>query len=68
MAKDKDRVTYLESLVPKEIEKKYTESFGKYAQYNGNGVYSWRGIVATDTRELFLMGVCRQEKIEFEEI
>ena len=68
MAKNKDRVTYLGSLVTKELEKKHFDNFSKYAQYHGNGVYSWRGIVATDTRELFLMGICRIENIEFEEI
>lgn len=67
------RVEYLESRLGKtkaereKIETKYREKFDKYAQYMGNGVYSWRGILSTDTRELFLMGVLRQEGITYKE-
>lgn len=33
----------------------------------GNGVYSWMGTVASDTRELFLVGVLRSKGIKFKE-
>jgi hypothetical protein len=29
----------------------------------GHGVYQWMGMVATDTRELFLMGCLRKKGI-----
>ena len=65
-----ERVKYLESLIPEgtDINQKYFPSFSKYAQYMGNGVYSYRGIVSTDTRELFLMYCLREMKINYEEI
>lgn len=66
-----ERIEYLESLIPKdredEIEKKYRSRFTKGAQYMGNGVYSWMGIVSTNVRELYLMGVLRSENIKFKE-
>ena len=33
----------------------------------GNGVYSWKGSIASDTRVLFLIGVLRSKKNEFKE-
>jgi hypothetical protein len=64
-----ERIKYLESLIPKEtnIEEKYYNNFSKYAQYMGNGVYSYRGIASTDTRELFLMTSLRQLGVNYEE-
>jgi hypothetical protein len=66
----KDRIKYLESLIPEgvDINKKYYTTFAKYAQYMGNGVYSYRGIASTDTRELFLMTSLKQLGITYEEI
>ena len=29
----------------------------------GNGVYSWKGSIASDTRVLFLIGVLRSKKM-----
>lgn len=67
---DKERIKYLEGLVPEDvdIDDKYWDNFDKYATYMGNGVYQWKGILATCTRELFLMGALRSEKVEFEEV
>ena len=63
------RTKYLESLLPKDLNTdKYYENFTKYACYMGNGVYSWRGLQSTNTRDLFLMGVLKQEKISYKEI
>ena len=64
-----NRTEYLESKLPKglDVEKKYGDTFNKYARYMGNGVYSWGGDVATDTRELFLIGILRRENIKFKE-
>jgi len=68
-----DRIKYLESRLGKtkaereKLEKKYQSNFEKYARYMGNGVYTWKGIYTNDTRELFLMGVLRQEGITFKE-
>lgn len=69
MARSAERIKYLEKKIPKglDIEKKYGENFNKYARYMGNGVYSWKGLVATDTRELFLIGILRSEGIKFKE-
>ncbi len=69
-----DRRKYLETRLganrkERELkEAKYVDSFNKHAQYMGNGVYTWRGILSDDTRELFLMGVLRQENISFIEV
>jgi hypothetical protein len=65
-----NRIEYLESLLPKDndVEKKHWRSFEKYSQYLGNGVYEWRGINATDTRELFLMGCLHIEKIKYKTV
>lgn len=76
---NKNRIEYLESLMPKTcidkktnktmtVDEKYSDSFSKYAVYLGNGVYSWRGIVSTDTQELYMLVVLRCEGIDFEEI
>jgi hypothetical protein len=67
---DNTRVEYLESLLPmaeKELEIKYFEGFEKYATYTGNGTYQWQGIRATDTRELWLMGILHKEKIDYKQ-
>jgi len=63
------RIKYLESKLPKDLDPndKYGKNFDKYARYMGNGVYSWKGLMATDTRELFLLGVLRSEGVEFKE-
>jgi len=65
-----DREKYLESKLPKnvDIEAKYRKNFERYATYLGNGIYQWKGITATDTALLFLMGVLRSENINFKEI
>lgn len=65
-----NRIEYLQSKLPKDldIDAKYGKNFDKYARYLGNGVYDWRGIKATDTQELFLIGVLKQENIKFKEI
>jgi hypothetical protein len=65
-----ERIKYLESLVPKDldIEAKYYDKFSKYSRYLGNGVYTMDGHVSTDTRELFLMVCLFREKIKFEQI
>ena len=62
-----NRINYLEKKLPKgiDVNDKYGKNFDKYARYMGNGVYSWKGLMATDTRELFLIGVLRSEGIEF---
>lgn len=59
------RIEWLESLIPKgvDINKKYFNRFAKYACYMGNGVYQYRGIYSTDTRELFLITSLLQEGI-----
>lgn len=66
-----DRIEYLESMIPKDkvddIEKKYRPNFEKHAQYMGNGVYGWKGLLASNPRELYLLGVLRSENIKFEE-
>lgn len=70
MNTDLDRVKYLESLLPLSedvLSERYWSNFEKYASYLGNGVYSWTGILANDTRELWLMGVLWKEGIEFEQ-
>lgn len=62
-----NRIQYLESKLPKELDydKKYGENFNKYSRYMGNGVYTWKGVLATDTRELFLLGVLKSEGVDF---
>ena len=66
------RIKYLEGKladIPKEvdIEAKYRKNFEKYAGYQGNGVYTWKGLVAADVRELFLLGVLVGENIKFKD-
>ena len=66
-----ERIKYLESLLPESeevLQEKYFHKFEKYATYTGNGTYQWMGIRATDTRELWLMGVLHRERIEFEQV
>lgn len=65
---DNRRIEYLENLLPMSEDKlddKYRAGFEKYATYTGNGTYQWQGIRATDTRELWLMGVLHKERVEF---
>jgi hypothetical protein len=64
------RIEYLESLVPKgvDINERFFRNFSKYAQYMGNGVYSYRGILSNDTRELFLMTSLLQLKIPYKQV
>jgi hypothetical protein len=63
------RENYLLSKIPKGLDynSKYEANFEKYARYMGNGVYSWKGIHATDTRILFLTGVLMSEKVVFKQ-
>ena len=64
-----NRINYLEKKLPKgiDVNDKYGKNFDKYARYMGNGVYSWKGLMTADTRELFLIGVLRSEGITFKE-
>ena len=64
------RTEYLESLVPTgvDINERFFRNFSKYAQYMGNGIYSYRGILSTDTRELFLMTSLLQLEIPYKQI
>lgn len=68
--KNKDRIDYLESLIPEglDVNEKYGKNFDKYARYMGNGIYSYHGLFATDTRELFLMTSLFREGIKFKEV
>lgn len=61
-----ERIKYLESLVPEgvDIDEKYFNRFAKYACYMSNGVYQYRGVYSTDTRELFLITSLLQEGID----
>ena len=63
------RIEWLESLIPKgvDIDKKYFDKFTKYTRYMGNGVYQYRNIYSTDTRELFLLTSLIQEGIDVSE-
>jgi len=64
------RTEYLESLIPKDVDinERFYDNFSKYAQYMGNGVYSYRGILSTDIRELFLMTSLLQLEIPYKQI
>jgi hypothetical protein len=64
------RTEYLESLVPTGVHnnERFFRNFSKYAQYMGNGIYSYRGILSTDTRELFLMTSLLQLEIPYKQI
>ncbi len=67
-----DYIKYLESRLPEgkageDLQKKHENNFKMYANYMGNGIYSWAGVYSTDTRELFLMGVLGMENIPYEE-
>jgi hypothetical protein len=66
----KTRNEYLQSLVPKDVDinERFYDNFSKYAQYMGNGVYSYKGIFSTDTQELFLMASLLQLKISYKQI
>ncbi len=57
----------LAKIISREIQDKYFNKFSKQARYMGNGVYEIPGtnLVATDTRDLFLMFCAAQEGIEF---
>jgi hypothetical protein len=65
-----NRNEYLQSLIPKDIDinERFYDNFSKHAQYMGNGVYSYKGILSTDTRELFLMTSLLQLEIPYEQI
>jgi hypothetical protein len=64
------RIKWLESLIPKgvDIDKKYFDRFAKNACYMGNGVYQYRDIYSTDTRELFLITSLMQEGINVSQV
>jgi hypothetical protein len=66
----KNRIKYLQRLVPKDIDinEKFYKNFSKYAQYMGNGVYEYKGILSTDTQELFLMASLSQLRIPYKQI
>jgi hypothetical protein len=62
------RIKELEKLfskIPKEKQDKYFENFSKWATYMGNGLYQWKDILSSDTRELYLLGCLAQEKIPY---
>lgn len=63
-----EREEYLMSLIPDELDyvKKYWSDFEKNSRYMGNGVYSWKGVLSDNVRELFLVGVLSSEKIDYE--
>jgi hypothetical protein len=65
-----NRNEYLQSLIPKDVDinERFYDNFSKYAQYMGNGVYSYRGILSTDTQELFLMTSLLQLEIPYKQI
>lgn len=65
-----ERIAYLENLVPKDvdIDKLFYDNFAKFASYMGNGIYSYRGLYSTHTRELFLMYCLRELGINYEEV
>jgi len=68
-----NRIEYLESKFKskrqlKSLEKKHFPDFEKHAGYMGNGVYIWKDILATDTRELFLMGLLYITGIKFKKV
>lgn len=52
-----DKINFLENIIDDNTEKKHWNSFEKQSRYVGNGIYSWRNILSTDTRELFLLGI-----------
>lgn len=65
-----ERIEYLESLIPKDVDinKLYHNSFSKYARYLGNSIYEYYGCMSTDTRELFLMSSLCKLKIKYKEL
>lgn len=68
-----NRIKYLESLLPSDEDSKQKiddawVQFDKYATYLGNGVYQWLGIVAKDSRELFLMGCLHKLNIPYDKV
>lgn len=65
----KNREEYLLSKIPKglDYDSKYRDNFEKYARYMGNGVYTWKGLHATETRILFLTGVLMSERVDFKQ-
>lgn len=65
-----DRIKELENLfskIPKEKQDKYFDNFSKWAIYMGNGIYQWKGILSSNTRELYLIGCLKLEKIPYPE-
>ena len=65
-----ERIQYLENKlkqIPPEVdvEEKYRKSFERFARYLNEGVYEWCGVIARDTRELFLEVVLLKENIKF---
>lgn len=68
---DNQRIKELEAKVakelPKDIEGKYWDNFTKFSTYMGEGVYQWKGILASDTRVLFLKGILRCEGVTIED-
>ena len=65
-----EHIHYLENQLKKippsiDIELKYRDSFERYARQMYDGVYTWCGVTAKDTRELFLEVVLLKENIKF---
>ncbi len=65
-----EHIHYLENQLKKipssiNIESKYGDQFERYARRNYDGTYSWCGVTAKDTRELFLEVVLLKENIKF---
>jgi hypothetical protein len=52
-----------EKTVSQETEDKYFDDFARQSRYYGHGVYGWHDIKASDTRNLFLLGVAAREGI-----
>ncbi len=50
-----------------ELTPKYERSFSNTARYLNNGIYVWGDVYASDTRELWLLGILAFEGIYVEE-
>ncbi len=64
------RYKYLIDLQPDTEQKmydKYWETFKKECKFKGPELYNWGHIYASETKELFLMGVLVREGIKFEQ-
>lgn len=66
MDKIEEKIKDLEKKISKKLEEKHWKQFERQASFLGNGIYGWRGVYSTDTRELFLMGIALVEGIKYE--